>query len=149
MNPLASGHYALQGRIVTMDKANTVLNDGTVYVDSGKIVAVRAKGEPPPVAFATVQWVDTQGTIYPGLIELHNHLSYNALPLWNVPKPFSNRDQWTAIPEYHQLVTGPMNLLGKTPGYVEAIVRFVECRCLLGGVTTSQSIAMTRDEGIV
>ena len=29
--------------------------------------------------------------LFPGLIELHNHLSYDALPLWDVPKRFSNR----------------------------------------------------------
>src|ERR1017187_7756192 len=123
MNPLAAARYALRGRVVTMDKANTVLPNGTIYVDSGGIVAVQLTGTPAPAAFNNVQPVDTQGTIYPGLIELHNHLSYNALPLWSVPRPFNNRDQWTAIQEYHQLVTGPMNVLGKTPGYVEAIVR--------------------------
>lgn len=149
MNPLAAARYALRGRVVTMDKANTVLPNGTIYVDSGGIVAVQPTGTPAPAAFNNVQPVDTQGTIYPGLIELHNHLSYNALPLWSVPRPFNNRDQWTAIQEYHQLVTGPMNVLGKTPGYVEAIVRYVECRCLLGGVTTSQGIALTSNEGIV
>ncbi len=28
------------------------------------------------------------GTIYPGLIELHNHITYNILKLWNVPVRF-------------------------------------------------------------
>src|ERR1035441_1791549 len=89
--------------------------------DQFKNGSIRQSETPAPAAFNNVQPVDTQGTIYPGLIELHNHLSYNALPLWSVPRPFNNRDQWTAIQEYHQLVTGPMNVLGKTPGYVEAI----------------------------
>ena len=45
--------------------------------------------------------VDTGGTLFPGLIELHNHLGYNALPLWwPVPKRFEHRGQW---PEPHGL----------------------------------------------
>jgi len=148
MNPLASTQYALRGTIVTMDASNTVLAGGTVCVSEGKIVSVQPSGVPLPPAFQNILVVDTQGTIYPGLIELHNHLSYDVLPLWNVPKRFDNRDQWTAVPEYHQLVTGPMNVLGKTPGCVQAIVRYVECRCLLGGVTTSQGIALSSNEGI-
>ena len=148
MNPLASARYALRGTVVTLDSANTVLAGGMVYVDGATIAAVQPNGAPAPAAFAGITPVDTHGTIYPGLIELHNHLSYNALPLWNVPKLFSNRDQWTAIPQYHQLVSGPMSVMGKTPGCLEAIVRYVECRCLLGGVTTSQGIALTSNAGI-
>jgi hypothetical protein len=41
-----------------------------------------------------------------------------------------------------------MQVLGRTPGYVEAIVRYVECKCLLGGVTTSQGIALYSNQGI-
>jgi hypothetical protein len=35
-----------------------------------------------------------------------------------------------------------MNVLGHTPTYVEAVVRYVECKCLLSGVTTSQGISL-------
>jgi C-terminal processing protease CtpA/Prc len=35
-----------------------------------------------------------------------------------------------------------MQTLGKTPGFPEAIVRYVECKSLLGGVTTSQGITL-------
>jgi hypothetical protein len=38
--------------------------------------------------------VQTGGSIYPGLIELHNHLAYDALPLWQVPERYDNRDDW-------------------------------------------------------
>jgi hypothetical protein len=41
-----------------------------------------------------------------------------------------------------------MTVLGKTPGYVEAVVRYVECKCLLGGVTTTQGIALFSNAGI-
>ena len=52
--------------------------------------------------------IETGGTIFPGLIELHNHLSYNALPLWSpVPKRFTHRGQWPNHKDYRPLSAGP------------------------------------------
>jgi cytosine/adenosine deaminase-related metal-dependent hydrolase len=90
----------------------------------------------------------TKGTIYPGLIDLHDHLSYNALQLWDVPKRYTNRDQWAKGDTYRKLVTGPMKVLAHTPKYVPAVVRYVECKCLVGGTTTSQGIALSSFSGI-
>lgn len=131
-----------------MDDAFTVLEQGVVYVDDGQIVAVEPTGAPPPPGFDNAPLIRTGGTIYPGLIELHNHLSYNVLSLWNVPRQFSNREQWGRHPDYRRLISGPMGVLGRTHGYVEAIVRYVECKCLLAGVTTSQGIALYSNSGI-
>ncbi len=86
--------------------------------------------------------------MFPGLIELHNHLAYNALRLWQVPKKYSNRDQWSGIPEYRKLVSGPMTVVGKSPGLLPALIRYVEAKCLVGGVTTSQGIALFSNAGI-
>lgn len=148
IDPLTGPQYALQGRVVTMDSAYSVLDSATIYIDAGKIVAVQPMGMRPPAGYENIPNIQTQGTIYPGLIELHNHLSYNALQLWQVPRLYTNRDQWSGIPEYRKLISGPMAVLGHTPGYVEAIVRFVECKCLFGGVTTSQGIALYSNQGI-
>ncbi len=143
-----TGRYALQGRVVTMNASGTVLDRGTVYIDAGRIMSVTPSAAPIPAGFEDAPVVKTGGTIYPGLIELHNHLSYDVLGLWQVPKKYTNRDQWSGIPEYRKLISGPMTVLGKTPGYVEAIVRYVESKCLLGGVTTSQGIALFSNAGI-
>jgi hypothetical protein len=86
--------------------------------------------------------------MFPGLIELHNHLAYNALRLWQVPKKYSNRDQWSGIPEYRKLVSGPMTVVGKSPGLLPPLIRYVEAKCLIGGVTTSQGIALFSNAGI-
>ena len=40
--------YALEGRVVTMDAAYSVLDTGSVYIDGGKIVAVNPTGTPSP-----------------------------------------------------------------------------------------------------
>lgn len=140
--------YALEGKIVTMDVDFRVLERGVIYIDAGKIVAVKPSNEPAPDGFKNSPLIRTGDTIYPGLIELHNHLSYNILPMWQVPKQYSNRSQWGRHPDYRKLISGPMGVLGRTPGYVEAIVRYVECKCLLGGVTTSQGVALYSNAGI-
>lgn len=144
----SSKRYALEGRVVTMDPLSTVLERGTVYVEGDSIVAVIPTGAPPPPGFDNVSPVATRGTIYPGLIDLHNHLSYDALTLWDVPEKYTNRDQWGREPDYRRLISGPMQVLGRTPGYPEAVVRYVECKCLLGGVTTAQGISLSSNQGI-
>jgi cytosine/adenosine deaminase-related metal-dependent hydrolase len=133
-----------------MDDAFTVVDHGAVYVAGNAIVAVQAEGAPAPAGFEQTKSVDTKGTIYPGLVELHNHLSYNALQLWAVPKKYTNRDQWPTEPQYHQLVTGPMGVLGKSRDQtlLASLVRYVESKCIFGGVTTSQGIALASDAGI-
>jgi 5-methylthioadenosine/S-adenosylhomocysteine deaminase len=148
IDPMDGPQYALRGRIVTMDDKRSIITDGVIYIDKGKIVAVKKAGAQPPAGFAGIAVVDTGGTVYPGLIELHNHLSYNILRLWQVPKKYTNRNQWAGTDEYRKIISGPMNVLGRTPGYVEAIVRYVECKCLMGGVTTSQGIALFSNNGI-
>ena len=82
----------------------------------------RAPGRPGAArpGSSTSARVRTGGTVYPGLIELHNHLSYNCLQLWQVPRPFTNRGQWSAGPDYRRLISGPMQVIGKTPDLVAA-----------------------------
>ena len=61
---------------------------------------------------------------------------------------FDNRDQWARRAEYRQLVSRPAGLLGTTDGLVQAVVRYVEAKCLAGGVTTTQGIALASNNGI-
>jgi 5-methylthioadenosine/S-adenosylhomocysteine deaminase len=148
VDPLDGPTFALGGRVVTMDDGKHVLDDGVVYVDKGSIVAVQARGKPKPAGFEDVKVLDSKGTIYPGLIDLHDHLSYNALQLWDVPKRYTNRDQWAQGDTYRKLITGPMKVLAHTPRCVPAVVRYVECKCLVGGTTTAQGIALSSYSGI-
>ena len=41
-----------------------------------------------------------------------------------------------------------MTVLGKTLGLPQAVVRYVECKCLVAGVTTSQGVALYSNNGI-
>jgi 5-methylthioadenosine/S-adenosylhomocysteine deaminase len=148
VDPLDGPTFALGGRVVTMDDHDSVVADGVVYVRAGAIAAVQKASVDPPPEFEGVKVLETKGTIYPGLIDLHDHMSYNALQLWDVPKLYTNRDQWAKGDTYRKLVTGPMKVLAHTPEYVPAIVRYVECKSLLAGTTTSQGIALSSYAGI-
>jgi cytosine/adenosine deaminase-related metal-dependent hydrolase len=148
IDPLAGPKFALSGRVVTMDPASTVIGRGVIYVEAGRIVAVSPRGAAAPAGFEQAPRVAVGGTIYPGLIELHNHLSYNILRLWDVPRPYTNRDQWSGIAEYRKGISGPMKVIGMSPEVIPALARFVECKCLLGGVTTSQGIALFSNTGV-
>ncbi len=148
VDPLTGGPLVLEGRIVALDAKGTVLKNGRLYIDKGSIVAVQDAAAPAPPGFATAATLLTKGTIYPGLIELHNHLAYNALQLWQVPKRYTNRDQWAGTPDYRRLVSGPMQIIGKSPDVIPALIRYVEVKTLLGGATTSQGIALFSDAGI-
>ena len=133
---------ALKGRIVTMDTTGTVIKNGVLWIAGNRIAAITNPSDPSPAAFAGIAPLATKSTLYPGLIELHNHLCYNILTLWQVPKLYSNRDQWPNHKDYGKLISGPMGTLGSIPEQVAAISRYTEAKCLLGGVTTSQGITI-------
>ena len=139
--------YVLRGRVATMDAASTVLQAGAVYVDGQDIVAVQDSGASPPSGFANATMVGPFGVIFPGLIELHNHLSYNALTMWSVPKKFADRGQWQDNGDYKHLVSDPMTTISKStdPHLLASLVRYVETKCLLAGVTSSQGISLKSD----
>jgi len=115
IDPSDSPKLVLQGRVVTMNGASKVIADGRVYTHNGSIVAVQEATAAPPPGFGSTAVTDTGGTLFPGLIDLHNHLPYNVLPLWQVPRKFSNRGQWGRHPEYHSKISAPMQTLAATP----------------------------------
>jgi cytosine/adenosine deaminase-related metal-dependent hydrolase len=155
IDPLTGPRLALAARVVTMNDAFDVHADAVVYVENGSIAAVQPRMQPAPAGFAGVPVIETGGTMFPGLIELHNHLSYNGLPLWSpVPRLFTNRGEWPNHKDYRPLVSGPMTVIGR---YQDAqgrypllapLIRYVECKCLLGGVTSTQGVRLASNAGI-
>ena len=89
---------------------------------------------------------------FPGLVELHNHLPYNVLPLWNVPARYTNRNVWRLQEKrYNPDIAWPARILGSNPDkdYPRAIARFSECRLLFGGVTTGEGVTISNKIGDV
>jgi 5-methylthioadenosine/S-adenosylhomocysteine deaminase len=140
--------FALNGRVVTLDDQDRVIDKGRVLVDDGRIVAVLGPGERAPSDYARIAEFETGGTIYPGLIDLHNHFVYNCLPLWSVPKPYENRRRWARENEYAAKVSLPVRALAEQELSAKALVRYVEAKALCGGTTTGQGIRTRVNGGL-
>lgn len=137
VDPDFSSPLAVLGKVVTMDGG--ILDDGVVYCRHGLIEAVQRRMDPPPQGFENCVRLDTQGVIYPGLIDLHNHLNYNVLPLWNPPQQFGDRYEWRAAAAYKRDISQPMAAI-VAKGLSAAVVRYVEAKLLVGGTTSSQGM---------
>jgi 5-methylthioadenosine/S-adenosylhomocysteine deaminase len=154
----------LRGTVVTMDAAGTVLHNGNVLVRNGKIVATWIGTTPPkgtPIGDAIQIDLGSKALIFPGLINLHNHPTYDMLELWPAPsshmeanlgrplgtEPYANRYQWNGMmassvqpPEFRRLVDTPSSLLTSPMGlnlYPE-VGKYAEVKAMLGGETALQ-----------
>ena len=120
--------YALRGTLVTPMEVianGTILIVGDKIKDLGKDIAVPAG----------TQVIDTGGFIYPGLIDLHDHLTWNFLPRWKPNREFANRYEWQALPEYKIVLTTPE---GKVfdDGLACDTEQFAEVKAIVGGATS-------------
>src|SRR3546814_15568216 len=98
---------ALRGRVVTMDDDDTVIDHGIVYIRGTHIAAVADEDDPPPAGFAGVRPRKVGGSIYPGLVHLPNHLSYDAMPTLQVPDRSHNTDQGDPPPRITPFIPRP------------------------------------------
>jgi cytosine/adenosine deaminase-related metal-dependent hydrolase len=129
----------VRGTVVTMQTSGEVFAQGAVYIDDHGLIAAVTPQDPEPAGFQTAATVNSGGLLYPGLIDLHNHLLYNSLPLWTEPartSPWTSHNQWVDAPTYPTAVSAPARLLGAAAG--RALLRYVETRALIGGTTCIQ-----------
>jgi 5-methylthioadenosine/S-adenosylhomocysteine deaminase len=135
----------VSGRVVTFDEDRPVLDDGAVYVgDDGLIEAVQGGSARAPAGFEQAPHVASGGVVYPGLIDLHNHIAYNCLSLWSPPgrtEPYTSRAQWPRDPSYKGDIHDPVATLGAVAG--KALLKYVETKAVVGGVTAIQGSAKT------
>ena len=47
IDPAAGGKLALSGRLVTMDEHFTVIDDGVIYIDAGRVAVQPASADAP------------------------------------------------------------------------------------------------------
>ena len=131
--------FVLRGTVVTMRPGGEVLSRGSVYVGDDGLIAAVTPGDAVPPGFDDAPRVTAGGVIYPGLIDLHNHLMYNSLPLWTEPSrttPWTSHNQWGRAPSYSGTISAPARLLGAAAG--RALLRYAETRAIVGGTTSIQ-----------
>ena len=152
----------LRGTVVTMDARRTILHNGSVLVRDGKIVATWQGENAPqgvPIDDALLIEFGPKALIFPGLLNLHDHPTFDMLPLWPAPsshvetglgrpsgtEPYANRYQWNTVgvtspQEFLRLVNNPMTLLVSPTGlnlYPE-VGKYAEVKAMLGGETAIQ-----------
>jgi 5-methylthioadenosine/S-adenosylhomocysteine deaminase len=127
----------LSGTVVTPDK---VIASGWVVVKGGHIVEIR---ETAPGG-STGPRVETNGIIFPGFVDLHDHPMYNIFGRWTPKTKFKNRYEWRDLVEYNEAVGRPGGELQKKIDKDRTfcdIDEFVELKALIGGTTSITGIS--------
>jgi 5-methylthioadenosine/S-adenosylhomocysteine deaminase len=120
--------YALRGTLVTPEG---IVENGTILIAQGKIVAAGDHVEIPPHEPV----IDTHGIIAPGLIDLHNHLTWNVFPRWHPVQEFGNRYDWQQKPIYQTLLVSPHAAM-VADGLECEMERYAEVKALSEGETS-------------
>ncbi|MFH1216469.1 MAG: amidohydrolase family protein [Pseudomonadota bacterium] len=132
----------LQGNIVTMNDSSEVIQDGKIVIVDEKIVSILKEGDdlPDNIDLSNAKVITTLGWIFPGLIDSHNHVSYNFLPIYEVPKKYDNRYQWGNPNSYKQYVNYPKTLLTEKSYFdlEPEVIKYAEVKAIVGGVTSIQ-----------
>ena len=136
-----------------MESESSVLNQGNVLVRNGKIDAVWSSSSQIPVEadLTNVPVIETNGTIYPGLIDLHNHMHYNHIPLWDFDVHlneqqrsdeggYTNRYQWGNNWDYGPSITWMKTNVQSFNRWNMASeqMKYAEVQAVSGGVTAVQ-----------
>lgn len=153
MHPVTGRSLLLRGKVV--------LSDGTapdryVLVRDGRITAITRQR---PQRSDDARYLETgaEDWIFPGLLDLHTHASYNLLPLWEPPRHFGNRHQWRADERYQTEVKEMSRYLARVDeahahgtadgkAHARTIAVFSELQAVAGGTTTLQEDFSLEDE---
>lgn len=137
----ARADIIIQGRVVTMNDAGDVFPDARVWLRDGKIVAILKRGELLPREAKNIPVINTNGVIYPGMIDLHNHPEYAHYPLLPIARKYKDRYEWRWYDDdYNKRITYPQQVLANANYYDLGleIGRYGEYKALVGGTTSLQ-----------
>lgn len=131
----------LVGKVVTLNDAGEVLPRARVWLAGGAIQAIARDGEALPEGAKDAPVLDSQGVIYPGLIDLHNHPEYALYPLLPIHRAYRDRYEWRWYSDvYNKRITYPQVVLAQPQylGLALEIGRYGEYKALAGGTTSLQ-----------
>lgn len=124
----------LKGTVVTPDTAFA----GEVLVEGDTITCVAASCSASMPATTTI--VQTNGMIFPGLIDTHNHILFDVFDEsdWTPTKAYGNHDQWPSEPRYSAMVDAKQYLNGEgSPwSYGCEMNKYGELKGLVAGTTS-------------
>ena len=119
---------ALTGTLITPQEE---IANGTLLIQNGRILASGVHVTLPP----GTKVVPTNAIIAPGLIDLHNHLTWNIFPRWKPAEEFGSRYDWQQKPVYNIQMTEPHRLLVEAGLECEA-ERYAEVKAITEGETS-------------
>lgn len=136
----------LTGRIVTMDRDETgeieITEDGRLVIVNEMIAAVLESGEklPKNIDSTDAIFFDTHGIIFPGMINPHDHLHYNHIPLWDAQDKYTNRYQWPQTRDCKINVKYAKNIVEQKKywGVQAEEMKYAEVKQLISGTTSCQ-----------
>src|SRR5260370_8360458 len=135
-----SQDLVLSGTVVTPDR---VLAKGWVVIKDGRILSILEKAPDD----AKGQGIESNGIIFPGFVDLHDHPMYNIFKRWSPKVKFRNRYEWRNLVDYYKLVGRPGGELqlkddnDKNDQKFCDIDEYVEIKALLGGTTSITGIS--------
>ena len=143
-----------KGTVVTPDVSFV----GEVLVIGDTISCVGPSCSASPGA-ATASVVDTQGIIFPGLIDTHNHILFDIFNEddWAPTQSYTNHNQWGASPRYKALVDAKQWLNSEIDETVGGVVyssdlgceldKYGELKGLIAGTTSILTSATPGNKG--
>lgn len=132
--------WVIAGRVASMgDGAVGQPRRGRVWIQDDTVVEVTTGGK-IVAGFGDAAVVDVgDALVLPGFIDMHNHLAYNALPLWAEPgrtEPWLHNKHWPDADSYTASITEPAWVYAKA--CPEALLAYVQVRAMAGGASAVQ-----------
>ena len=156
------GPVLLRGTLVTMEGEGEVVRLGAVLIEDGVIQEIVVGSGSGQVPEALV--VETDGLIFPGLLNIHDHNQFAPFPSLEVDTLYDNRYEWQPDGNGVDLTpfiginpplpfnegSSPFNVAGLYPGHIlndpvmaglslEA-AKWGEIQALVGGTTTTDGV---------
>ena len=117
----------LKGVVITPDE---VYDPGWIVVNNRKIESV----SPNQINIPGAIEIDTGGIIFPGLINLHDHVVWNVFPRWDPNQVFMNRYEWRMGNEDYVKISAAFS--GISADLFCEMNTYGEIRALAGGTTS-------------
>ncbi len=142
-NTLQERRYLLQGTLVTMDETLPAIEqvfEGALHIQGNRVLDVLHDGDPLPADAVGAAVVSTRALIFPGLMNIHDHLLFNTIPAWDVPALMQDVSDWTSLDDYRRHVRYPHDIL-TDPDYYDLLPevgKFAEVKALASATTAVQ-----------
>jgi|GEM_PF-1113868 len=130
----------VRGTVVTPDR---VICDGEVLfsAETGRIACVGPDCSASPNARGA-QVVCSEGVIFPGLIDPHQHADYNHMPVFRHERRYDNRNTWREHEPLYDTFKIPHRPFGSTSRTNQRLAqRYAEVRLAFAGTTSMSGTA--------